>query len=917
MHGGQHIGRADAADDGREEVAGVAQVGGGEVEHDEGSGEAGFEVTVVIAAEEGADVAGDHAQDVDGSGIGRARLAGLGAGHPVGEVEFGEEVGRGEHDVVGAEQGAHPGVEQGGDRGEGETEGGVGAGIDRGGAAGGGHEGDLLGVGLGEMDDEVGVVAGRIEGAGEVAAAGALERERAVAGVFEAVDGAQLSGRAGEVMNLAPGSGREVVHGALREPVGDGQHGVQFGAGGRGQGGGAPVEGGVVEGGGVELIEDDGADPGGLAGGAKQARALGALFAEVEVADGAGAGHVAQGFRHVRLQLRRREFAQFAVFVAVGAEEALFEGEAGGPVGEGAVTDVGVPIGEPGDDHQGGGRELARDGGTEFDRAKSVTAPGKGRTVEGKKVGAVQDDALTQGGHGATLLQKMCRDNPGLTLSRTPKICPGELGSVLANTVAVGATRAERWRGNPVPSLPMKRSLRSSLSCVCWLAALWVAPSLHADFKPEPLQICQGQPALGVPDWVRGETIYEINVRQYSEAGTFAAVEADLPRIRDLGVGVLWFMPVHPIGTTNRKGPLGSYYSIADYRGINPEFGTEADFVRLVKAAQALGMRVVMDWVGNHTAWDHPWTKSHPEYYAHNAAGDFVPPYGFDWTDVIQLDYTNPALWDAAIGDMLYWVETAGIDGYRCDYATGVPTAFWNEAGRRLRAAKPDFYLLSESEVPQHQLAGFNSSYSFGMMHVINTVASGEHSASHIDEELARTDVRFPTGGSLIYYTTNHDENSWQGTINERLGGGVEAFGVLTFLFDGIPLIYNGQEAGLAKRLEFFERDPIAWGPHPLAGFYRTLCDLRRSTPALHTGASFRRLPTTANEAVYAVLRDDGADSQVVAFLNLSDEPVTFDAADPALGGAWQDAFGGAGHQLGRAVSMALPAWGYLVLVKP
>ena len=453
------------------------------------------------------------------------------------------------------------------------------------------------------------------------------------------------------------------------------------------------------------------------------------------------------------------------------------------------------------------------------------------------------------------------------------------------------------------------------LSRAC-LILFAIACSARADFKPEALQVCQGQPALGLPDWVRRETIYEINVRQYSEAGTFAAVEADLARIRDLGVGVIWFMPVHPIGAVNRKGPLGSYYSISDYRGINPEFGTEAEFVRLVKAAQELGMRVVMDWVGNHTAWDHPWTRSHPEFYARNEAGEFVPPYGFDWTDVIQLDYENPALWDAVIDDMLYWIRTAGIDGYRCDYATGVPTAFWNEAGRRLRDAKGDFYLLSESEVPQHQLAAFNSSYSFGMMHVINAVAGGTHPVSHLDDELARTRVRFPDGGSLIYYTSNHDENSWQGTVTERLGGGVEPFGVLTFMLDGIPLVYNGQEAGLAKRLEFFERDPITWRPHPLAGFYRTLCNLRRDTPALHTGSGFIRVETTANESIYAILRDDGTGSRVLAFLNLTAEAVAFDAAHPRLAGAWRDAFGGADHRLGRGVSMALPAWGYLVLVQ-
>lgn len=476
-----------------------------------------------------------------------------------------------------------------------------------------------------------------------------------------------------------------------------------------------------------------------------------------------------------------------------------------------------------------------------------------------------------------------------------------------------GGTGIQKLDLNPQP-LSIMSLFRFAGLFRAFLVLFVVACCARADFKPEALQVCQGRPALGLPDWVRGETIYEINVRQYSEAGTFAAVEADLARIRDLGVGVLWFMPVHPIGAVNRKGPLGSYYAISDYRGINPEFGSEADFVRLVKAAQALGLRVIMDWVGNHTAWDHPWTQSHPEYYARNEAGEFVPPYGFDWTDVIQLDYENPALWDAVIADMLYWVETAGIDGYRCDYATGVPTPFWNEAGRRLRAAKSDFYLLSEAEVPQHQLAAFNSSYSFGMMHVINRVAAAAHGVSHLDDELARTAVRFPAGASMIYYTSNHDENSWQGTVYERLGGGVETFAVLTFMFDGVPLIYNGQEAGLAKRLEFFERDPIAWRPHPLAGFYRTLCNLRRANPALHTGSAFHRVATTANESIYAVLRDDGAGARVLALLNLTNQAVTFDAADPQFAGTWSDAFGGATHQLDHRISLALPAWGYLVL---
>ena len=419
--------------------------------------------------------------------------------------------------------------------------------------------------------------------------------------------------------------------------------------------------------------------------------------------------------------------------------------------------------------------------------------------------------------------------------------------------------------------------------------------------------------AVGTPEWVRNQTVYEVNVRQFSESGTFAAVEAELPRLRELGVGVLWFMPIHPIGNMNRKGPLGSYYSVTDYRGVNPEFGSLDDFKRLVRAAHAAGLKVIMDWVPNHTAWDHVWTTSNPEFYAKDETGTFVPPYGFDWTDVIQLDYTNPALWEAMIADMAFWIVEVGVDGFRCDYAKGVPTEFWDESTARLRGIRPDLFMLSEAEVSQHQAASFNASYSFGMMHVFNEVAAGKEPASKIYDELTRNRVLFPQGSSFLRYTTNHDENSWQGTVFERLGDGVEVFAVLSFVLDGIPLIYNGQEAGLNKRLEFFERDPIQWHPHELADFYRTLCSLKSSHPALLTGAPMRRLQTTANESAYVVLRTSDS-GKVVAICNLTDKELTVDMVDASIKGTWTDVFSGEKVGIGVPSSFRLPAWGYLVL---
>ena len=429
-------------------------------------------------------------------------------------------------------------------------------------------------------------------------------------------------------------------------------------------------------------------------------------------------------------------------------------------------------------------------------------------------------------------------------------------------------------------------------------------------------QICADRLAVGVPDWIRTATIYEINVRQYSAAGNFAAVTADLPRIRDLGVNVLWLMPIHPIGEVNRKGPLGSSYAVRDYLAVNPEFGTEADFRAFVDAAHVQGFRVILDWVGNHTAWDNPLSTQHPDYYVRDAKGSFVPPIGFDWTDVIQLDFKNPAVLDYEFKAMAHWITDFGVDGFRCDFSTGVPTVFWNDLSARLRKLRPDLFLLAESELPQQQLHAFNASYAFEMMQTINAVAQGRAGVSHIDDTLARAHVRFPAGAALLNYTSNHDENSWQGTEFERLGGGAAPFAVLAFMLDGIPLIYNGQEIGLDRRLAFFERDPITWkSGHPLTQFYRVLCGLRRSHPALVTGAAMRRIATTQNESIYVVLREAPSGGRIIALLNLTARDAKADAFDPALAGNWRDAFTGETTTLTAGAPLELRAWQYRLLV--
>lgn len=461
--------------------------------------------------------------------------------------------------------------------------------------------------------------------------------------------------------------------------------------------------------------------------------------------------------------------------------------------------------------------------------------------------------------------------------------------------------------GHPMnPSLLLRAALVLGL-----LACSAIVPAQGK----EALQICADQTAVGLPEWIRSATIYEINVRQYSTAGNFAAVTADLPRLHTLGVQVLWLMPIHPIGETNRKGTLGSYYAVKDYLGVNPEFGSEADLHELITSAHAQGFHVILDWVGNHTAWDAPLAAKHPDFYVRDRDGHFQPPTGFDWTDVIQLDFSNPAVLDYQTAALTHWVRDFGVDGFRCDFATGVPTSYWNALFARLRAIRPDLFFLAESEVPQHQVRAFNASYAFDMMQALNAVAQGRAGASHVDEILARKQVRFPAGASLLYYTSNHDENSWQGTEYERLGGGTAPFAVLSFMLDGIPLIYNGQEIGLNRRLNFFERDPITWvSSQPLTSFYQKLCGLRATNPALRTGSAMRRILTTQDDAIYALLRE-ASGQRVIALLNLTARDVTADVYEPRMGGKWQDVFSGETLIYSAASKVELRAWAYRVLV--
>lgn len=451
------------------------------------------------------------------------------------------------------------------------------------------------------------------------------------------------------------------------------------------------------------------------------------------------------------------------------------------------------------------------------------------------------------------------------------------------------------------------------------LLFLLLAPLVFAVSAPEreTAQPSAHLGAVGLPDWARGSTIYEINVRQFSASGTFSAVTADLPRLKALGVDILWLMPIHPIGEVNRKGSLGSYYAVKDYLAVNPEFGTEQDLRSLVDAAHAQGLRVILDWVPNHVSPDNALTKTHPEFFWRDDKGNLTPPHGTDWTDVVQFDFNAPGLIDYQAGVLLHWVQNFGIDGFRCDVAWGLPTPFWNKVVNRVRAMKADAFFLAEAELPQQQVAAFNLSYGFDLHHAMNDIAQGRKSASAIDEACAKMRTRFPRGGALMLFTSSHDENSWAGTEFERMGAGWAPFAALTFLLDGVPMIYNGQEAGLDRRLEFFERDPIVWPKetHLVTKLYQVMTALRRSHPALHTGAAARRLDTTDNASIYALERSAG-ERKVVGIFNLTARDAKADLFDLALAGTWRDAFTGESVTLDALVPLDLKAWHYRVLVR-
>lgn len=416
------------------------------------------------------------------------------------------------------------------------------------------------------------------------------------------------------------------------------------------------------------------------------------------------------------------------------------------------------------------------------------------------------------------------------------------------------------------------------------------------------------------PEWSRDAVIYQINIRQFTNEGTLIAAEAKLARLKELGVDILWLMPIHPIGEKNRKGSLGSPYAVRDYRAVNPEFGTFVDLKRFVDRAHALGMRVILDWVANHSAWDNPLVTQYPDWYERDWKGDFHPTSWWDWSDIIEFDYSKRELRQYMADSMAFWVREAGVDGFRCDVAAYVPIDFWNEVRRELDQIKPVFMLAEAASRDMHYEA-FDATYGWGLHSATHDVARKGASVDALAGHYSEQDNLFPRGSMRMVFTSNHDKNSWEGTEFEMFGDGVRAAIVLTFVGDGIPLIYNGQEAGNAKRLAFFERDPIVWRQHPHEALFKQLIKLKTDHSALHNGpwgARMIRITNDSPQRVLSFVRGNDTD-KVLALFNFSAEHRTVRLREALAHGDYTEFFTGEARTLNAESSIELAPWGYAV----
>ena len=416
------------------------------------------------------------------------------------------------------------------------------------------------------------------------------------------------------------------------------------------------------------------------------------------------------------------------------------------------------------------------------------------------------------------------------------------------------------------------------------------------------------------PKWSYAANIYEVNLRQYTSEGTFESFESHLPRLKDMGVHILWFMPITPISEKGRLGTLGSYYAVRNYRQTNPEYGSIKDFKKLVKAIHHFGMKVIIDWVANHAGNDHHWLEEHPDYFNYDENNEPIHPHG--WSDVSELNYANQELRKDMIKAMRFWIGECDIDGFRCDMAHLVPLDFWIQAKDKLAKEKKNLFWLAECEHPEYHEV-FDASYTWRWMHASEDFYHGKMDFQSMISVLYKSGVEFPSSAMRVYFTSNHDENSWNGTEYEKYGEAAMAFAVLSCTWNGMPMIYSGQEMPNKKRLKFFEKDSIEWTDRfQLHDFYKTMLTLHATNSSLRAGdpdALTLIISQPEDQNVFSYLRKNG-DHEVLVVLNFSGDRKSFHVRE--LKGNFRNIFAGTDVDFHTADHLELDPWGYLVFEK-
>jgi glycosidase len=414
--------------------------------------------------------------------------------------------------------------------------------------------------------------------------------------------------------------------------------------------------------------------------------------------------------------------------------------------------------------------------------------------------------------------------------------------------------------------------------------------------------------AFPIVTWGNGTNIYEVNVRQYTKEGTLTAFMEHVPRLHDMGVDILWLMPITPISVEKRQGTYGSYYAAQSYTDIDPAYGTADDFRELIRMVHANGMKLIIDWVANHTGYDHQWTQAYPGWYRKDEMGNFTELYG--WIDVIDLNYEIPEMRAEMIRSMIHWIKEFDIDGFRCDMARTVPVDFWVEARGECDAIKPLFWLAECEILAYHEV--FDVTYGWEAMRAIDKYMKKELILADILPILNNYSM-YPVGSEKLLFTSNHDENTYYGTEYEKYGVSAKAMAVFTCTWPGIPLIYSGQEKPNKKRLAFFEKDFIDWdGEVELHSFYKTLLNLRKKNKALQESASVFIVPSGHPDVLMYLCRRQ--QDKVLALLNFSDTESEFGFNHPALPGTYTDLFSGGQVSLKRKECFRFAGGEYRVL---